>query len=488
MIDERRVAALLAGWDRTDEPLYSAMAAALGRLIATGDLPPGVRLPSERRLADLLSVSRGTVVAAYDLLRNDDLLRSRRGSGTVVAGAPLRVGWSPSRSGLNSVLAPGVLGVDLGPSAIDLRVAGWSSAADLPRAAFVNASRRLAASADGHGCWPAGVPLLREAIAARYTAQGLSTDPDEILVTTGAQQAIHLTAQLALRPGDAVAVEAVTYLGALDVFAAAGTRAVPIACGRSGPDPVVAASVFATARPPVFYAMPSLHNPTGVVTSLATRMQLVRDAAAHSVLIVDDQAVVDTWFGKPLPRPLASIAEEVGDPTRVVTIGSVSKIIWGGLRVGWLRAPRSIIDPLTRLKGISDLGSSVPSQLVAAHLLDRFDEFLERRLPEIRRRRDALVDELHQHLPDWRFTVPDGGLALWVDTGEDAAELASIAAGHGVGVLAGSACSADGSHRTHLRLGYGLAPERLVEGVRRLAAAWADMRGRGDATGYQVVV
>src|SRR4051812_26106173 len=181
------------------------MAAALGRLISTGDLPPGVRLPSERRLADVLSVSRGTVVAAYDLLRNDDLLRSRRGSGTVVAGAPLRGGRSPRGAGLSTVLAPGVLGVDLGPTAGDLPVAGWSSADDLPRAAFVDASRRLAASADGHGCWPAGVPLLREAIAARYTAQGLPTDPDEILVTTGAQQAIHLTAQLALRPGDAVA-------------------------------------------------------------------------------------------------------------------------------------------------------------------------------------------------------------------------------------------------------------------------------------------
>jgi DNA-binding transcriptional MocR family regulator len=206
------------------------------------------------------------------------------------------------------------------------------------------------------------------------------------------------------------------------------------------------------------------------------------------VLIVDDQAIVDTWFGKPLPRTLASIAEEAGDPTRVVTIGSVSKIIWGGLRVGWLRAPRSIIDPLTRLKGLSDLGSSVPSQLVAAHMLDRFDDFLERRLPEIERRRDALVDALHEHLSEWTFTVPDGGLALWIDTGDDAAALASIAAGRGVGVLAGSASSADGSHGTHLRLGYGLAPERLVEGVRRLAAAWADMRGRGDATGYQAVV
>jgi DNA-binding transcriptional MocR family regulator len=476
-MDERQLADLLHGWDRAGGSLKSAMAAGLRTLIARGDLLPGVRLPSERKLADVLAVSRGTVVAAYDELRNEDLLRSRQGSGTVVAGAPLRVGTPMPRAGLSSVLAPGVLGHDLGPAAIDLRVAGWSSADDLPRAAFVDASRKLAASPDGHGCWPAGLPALRTSIAARLTAQGLPTEPDEVLVTTGAQQAIHLVAQLALRPGDAVAAEAVTYLGALDVFAAAGARAIALPTDRRGPD---TATALARAKPRVLYVMPSFNNPTGVVTSLPRREQLLRDAAEHGVLVVDDQAVIDTWFGAPLPPMLATLAE----PGQVVTIGSVSKIIWGGLRVGWIRAARSIIEPLTRLKGLSDLGSSVPSQLVAAHLVDRLDEMKATRLPEIRRRRDAMVSELHAQLPEWTFTVPDGGLALWVDIGTDAAAFASVAAAYGVGVLAGAASSTDGSHRTHLRLGYGLAPERLVEGVRRLASAWA---GR-DTAGMQAVV
>ncbi|MEA3020802.1 MAG: hypothetical protein QOI47_2326 [Actinomycetota bacterium] len=483
-MDEHRLAALLAGWDRAGGPLKSSMAAAVRSLISSGDLPPGVRLPSERRLADALSVSRGTVVAAYDELRSDDLLRSRQGSGTVVAGAPLRVGGPIGRAGLSTVLAPGILGVDLGPSAIDLRVAGWSSADDLPRAAFVDASRKLAASPEGHGCWPAGLPALRASIAARLTAQGLATDVDEVLVTTGAQQAIHLVAQLALRPGDAVATEAVTYLGALDVFAAVGARAVAITCGRHGIEPASAASVFATAKPRLLYSMPGFNNPTGVVTTLASRQKVLRDAAAHGVLVVDDQAVMETWFGAPMPAMLGALADDAGDPTRVITIGSLSKIVWGGLRVGWVRASRSIIDPLTRLKGLSDLGSSVPSQLVAAQLVDRLDELRDGRLPEIRRRRDALVAELRTQLPEWKFTVPNGGLALWVDIGSDAASFAAVAAGHGVGVLAGAASSADGSHTTHLRLGYGLAPERLAEGVRRLAVAWA---GR-DIGGYQAVV
>ena len=476
-MDEHRMAGLLTGWDRAGGSLKAAMAGALRRLVASGDLLPGVRLPSERKLAGVLSVSRGTVVAAYDELRNDDLLRSRQGSGTVVAGAPLRVGAPTGRAGLSTVLAPGILGVDLGAGAIDLRVAGWSSADDLPRAAFVDASRRLAASPEGHGCWPAGVPALRESIATRLTGQGLVTDPDEVLVTTGAQQAIHLVAQLALRPGDAVAAESVTYLGALDVFAAAGARTVAVPCGRTGPD---TSATFKAAKPRLFYAMPSFNNPTGVVTDLDTREQILRDAAEHGVLVVDDQAVMETWFGTPLPPMLATL----GDAAQVITIGSVSKIIWGGLRVGWLRAARSIIDPLTRLKGLSDLGSSVPSQLVAAHLVDRLDEMKAVRIPEIRRRRDAMVTELRTHLPQWRFAVPDGGLALWIDIGVDANEFAAVAASYGVGVLAGSASSADGSHRTHLRLGYGLAPDRLVEGVRRLAAAWA---GR-DAIGHQAVV
>ena len=461
-MDPNRLAALVAGWDGGGDALYAALADALRRLVETGELAPGVRLPSERRLADALSVSRGTVVAAYDLLRADDLVRSRQGSGTVVAGAPLRVGGSFGRSGLSTVLAPGI-----GPDAIDLRVAGWSSADDLPRAAFVDASRALASSPEGHGCWPAGVPVMREAVAARLTAQGLPTEPDQVLITTGAQQAIHLVAQLALRPGDAVAVEAVSYLGALDVFAAAGARTLALPTGKHGPD----TSSLRTTRPRVLFVMPGFHNPTGAVTDVATRKRMLRDAADAGVLVVDDQAIVETWFGAPLPPPLASLAQD--DPTRVLTIGSMSKIVWGGLRIGWVRGARSLIDSLIRLKGLSDLGSSVPSQLVAATLLDDLDALRERRIPEIRRRRDALVDELRTHLPDWRFDVPDGGLALWVDTGRDANAFANLAAGYGVGVLAGSASSADGSHRTHLRLGYGLAPERLAEGVRRLAAAWS---------------
>ena len=474
-MDADRLAALVAGWERPGVSLKAALADALRRLVVGGDLPPGVRLPAERKLAGELNVSRGTVVAAYDELRAEDLLRSRQGSGTVVAGAPLRLGTPAGRAGLNAVLAPGVLGTDLGPGAVDLRVAGWSSADDLPRAAFVDASRRLAASPEGHGCWPAGLPALREAIARRLSAQGLATEPDEVLVTTGAQQAIHLVAQLALRPGDAVAAEAVTYLGALDVFAAAGARTLPVPCGRRGPTDL---SAVADAR--LLYVMPGFNNPTGVVTDLPTRQRLVAAATERGVLVVDDQAVAETWFGPALPPMLATLAP----PTQVVTIGSISKIIWGGLRVGWLRAARSIIDPLTRLKGLTDLGSSVPSQLVAAHLVDRLDEFRDARLPEIRRRRDALVDGLRAELPTWRFDVPDGGLALWVDIGVDATEFASVAAGFGVGVLAGTASSADGSHRTHLRLGYGLAPERLAEGVRRLAAAWAAR----ESTGHQAVV
>jgi DNA-binding transcriptional MocR family regulator len=266
-----------------------------------------------------------------------------------------------------------------------------------------------------------------------------------------------------------VATEPVTYLGALDVFAAASARTLALPCAMR--DVRLA------------YVMAGFNNPTGAVMDVDARSRLLRAAADEGVLVVDDQAVTETWFGaRPLPPPLASLAA----PAQVVTIGSISKIVWGGLRVGWLRAARSIIEPLTRLKGLSDLGSSVPSQLVAATLVDRLDDLKATRLPEIRRRRDAFVDELRAHLPEWRFDVPDGGLALWVDIGVDANEFASVAAGFGVGVLAGTASSADGSHTTHLRLGYGLAPDRLVEGVRRLAAAWQS-RNR-DSAGVQAVV
>jgi DNA-binding transcriptional MocR family regulator len=220
------------------------------------------------------------------------------------------------------------------------------------------------------------------------------------------------------------------------------------------------------------YVVPTYQNPTGSILPEAKRRELARLADDHRTLIVEDLTpTLGTGLG--LPPPIGAFAS----PGRVVTIGSLSKGGWGGLRIGWVRADRAVVMRLAAAKAIDDHGSSILSQAVAIRVLADAAAHAERAERESLLRREAAAAAIREQLPDWRVTPSRGGLSLWVRLPSgDAESFSRVAAGHGVIVRPGPVASPQGAFRDHIRVAVGEEPERLVEGIRRLAIAWSVYR------------
>ncbi|ADG74988.1 transcriptional regulator, GntR family with aminotransferase domain [Cellulomonas flavigena DSM 20109] len=456
-----RLRVLLGTWQHHG-PAYQALADALRGLVRAGTLPLATRLPGEREVADALGVSRTTVTAAYDLLRDEGFLASRRGSGTVTTLPPHAGDRVPTRLG----------GVDDG--LVDLSAAAPSAPPQLA-AACAAALDALPRHTTGTGYTPLGLPALRAAVAERYTRRGTPTTPEQVLVTTGGQQAIHLLTSAYAGPGDRVVVEHPTYPHAIDAVRAAGARAVPVPVTPHGTDLELLASTVHQAAPRLVYLVPDHHNPTG--TSLTTDARArVRDLARRTrTVVVGDETLTDLTLSGPEPEPFAG----AGPADRyVVCVGSASKTFWGGLRVGWLRGHPDVVAALAQRRAHVDIGTSVLDQLVTLELLAHADEVVAQRRATVRAQRDALHSMLAQELPEWRTTVPAGGLSTWVDlTRPVSTALAALAHGHGVRVAPGPAFGVDGTFDDHLRIPFAQPADALRRAVDGLAAAWAVLGG-----------
>lgn len=463
--------AWLGRWSAGRGPLYLLLAARVRQLIDEGLLPPGAPLPPDRRLATALSVGRTTVVAAYDTLRQEGRLVRRQGSGTRVAPAAL----PPPGPRVTETSNPMFLHL-LEPSDGVLLLS--CAAPPSPPRELAEAYAGLVLPQDDLGYHPAGLPALRAAIAHRYAARGVPTDPAQVLVTTGAQQAIGLLTRLLVAPGDGVLVEAPSYPGALDLFREAAAVPYPVAVGPDGLDVPTAIEVMERHRPALAYVVPHLHNPTGSVLPPLLGRRLVAAAESLGVPLVDDEVLSELRFEGAGPPPLCSYGAEV------VGVGSLSKAVWGGLRIGWVRGPAPLVARLARLKALHDLGSDVPAQLVAARLLGAFPPLLAARVAELRAGHDLLRAELARLLPSWQCPPAVGGQTLWVRLPHgDGVCFAQVALRHGVAVLPGSTMDALGGSTRMLRLHFLLPPDTLVEAVRRLATAWAEYAPGAAATG-----
>jgi DNA-binding transcriptional MocR family regulator len=456
----------IRNWRARPGPMAERLAAALRDAIGAGDLAPGARLPPERTLAAALRVSRGTVVAAYDTLRSETWLESRRGSGTYVSAAA----GAPSGPRRDAAVVRGPIGPS-GP-VVDLTVA--SPAADETVVPAVRAAAHdLERQTGGHGYFTAGVPALRAALAAHLARAGLTASEDEILVTTGSQQALALLAAELVAPGDTAIVESPTYAGALDALRSAGARLVSSPVGDEGVTAAAVGRLMARTQPRLVYVTPSFNNPTGAVIPARERGRLARLAGEFQVPLIEDHAVADLAYAEPPPPPLASVAP--GAP--VVTVGSLSKLFWGGLRVGWLRGPRHLVDRLARRKAVADTATAVVDQLAAVRLLAQADAVRARRTAELAARRDLLARLLGDLLPDWTWRTPAGGVCLWARLpAGDARDLAAIALRRGVAVVPGSHLAPDEAWAQHVRVPFTAEPAALETGVARLAGAWAEYR------------
>lgn len=448
-----------------ERPFYAALAAGVRLLVQDGRLPLGVRLPAERDLAAALAVSRTTVTSAYDALREDGYVSSRQGAGSWTALPPVAMTHlqpvTPVFSAHSSLEAL--------PGAIDLGCAA-PSAPGVFAEAVEAAVRQLPRYSCGAGYEPAGLPVLRAAIADRYTRRGLPTRPEEIVVTTGAQHACNLLFHTLVSRGDTVMLERPTYPHALGALRDRGARLVPVGVA-DGWDLDLIAAGMRQAAVRLGYFIPDFQNPTGHLMPEADRIALVEAARAAQAQIIADETFAELGIDTP-PGPPVACYDTGG---RVISVGSASKLFWGGLRIGWIRTTIPLARRLATAREPMDIASPVLEQLITAELFSRLETVRAERTAHLRASRDALVEALRSRLPDWRFEVPPGGMTLWVRLPAPVASaFCEVALRRGVRIVPGPVFGADGVLEDAVRLPYVLSPDLMREAVERMAAAYTE--------------
>jgi len=362
---------------------------------------------------------------------------------------------------------------------VDLVLGAPLPLSGLPLSLFTLPPEEYGALVNDRRYYALGLPTLRQAIASYYGKAGLATRPEQILVTTGAQQGISLCAGLYLRHGDSALVEDPTYFGVLDAFRAAGARIAAVAIESQGLSPATLRQRIVAASPRLVYLTPTFQNPTGVLMPRVARKEVARISADLGVPIIDDGTLFDLALEGSPPPPIAAFAPDAP----VLTLGSLSKLIWPGLRIGWVRAPEPIVDRLARLKSAIDLGCPLLTQAIAVRLLGDIEVIRNLRRQQLKPRRDLLVALLREQFPDWKFSVSSGGLFLWVKLpAGDSRELAQTALRHGVVILPGPLMSGTGRYAGFIRIPFIAEPGALRTGIHRLAAAWRDYRSGADST------
>ena len=454
------LARILGRWHeqpgRRRGPDYAALAGSVKGLLADGRLPLGARLPAERDLAESLGVSRTTVSAAYRSLRDSGHLTSRRGAGS----------WTTLPGG-HHVATSGLWTPNDDFDALDLGVAALAPPPELVPAARA-AVELLPRYMGSTGYHPSGLPELRESVAAGYTARGLPTAAEQIMITNGTQHALDLVLRLCVPAGAPVLVESPTYPNALAALAARRARISTHGLdAATGWDDELLLGALRQTRPRLAYVIPEFQNPTGHLMPVELRERLVAAAHTASVDVVADESFVDLPLdGTPVPPPVAVFDRH----SRVISIGGMSKPYWGGLRIGWVRAAGPLVQRLAALRVGVDMSSPVLDQLVAVELLDRAGTIVTARRAQLAVQRDALLAALADVLPQWRVTVPKGGVTLWAELdGPVSSALARTVEEFGVRVAPGPRFGLDGTLERFLRLPFTLPAADLTEAVQRLA-------------------
>jgi DNA-binding transcriptional MocR family regulator len=472
-MEAHHLVSYLGAWPAGKGPLQRKLARALVEAIRSGALQPGIRLPSERELAQALTISRTTVVGAYGMLRESGCVESRTGSGTWVSksGVAAAARGTAQAGALAASPFLDLLAARNAQDLVDFVLGAPMPLADLPLDRFTLPPEDYGALVHDRRYFPLGLPELRQAIAAYYTKAGVATRPEQVLVTNGAQQAISLCASLCLERGDSALVEDPTYFGALDVFRASGARIAEVPLEAEGLSPATLRERIIATSSRLVYLTPTFQNPTGAVMPRGTRKDVAGIAHDLGVPIIDDCTFFDLAFEGSPPPPIAAYAPDAP----IITIGSLSKLIWPGLRSGWIRAPEPIIERLVRFKSAADLGCAHLPQAIAVRLLADIETIRKLRRQQLKSRRDLLTTLLRERLPDWKFRASSGGLFLWVKLPRgDARELAQTALRHGVQILPGPVMSPTERFADYLRIPFIAEPESLRAGVRRLASAWRE--------------
>lgn len=457
-------------------PLYRQLEEWLAGAIGDGRLLPGDRLPSERALADHLGVSRTTTVTAYRELEARGLVRGSTGRGTYVCAtssagdAPFAWQGRVSTAALRTV-DPTLRSLVQGQDEAIISFAGGMPALDLfPIRAFQNRLNRVLEEGflDALGLGPTeGQPALRRQLAERH-----GVPPEQVIVLAGSQQGLDLVARCLVEPNDVVAVDRPTYLGAIQVFRAAGARMVGWDARRGDLDELE--DLFQRYRPKLLYTNPTFHNPSGRTLSLETRRELLQLAARYRAAILEDDPYSPLYLGR-VPPPSLHALDTSG---LVIYQSTFSKTLAAGLRVSWIVAPAAIVEQIALVRQRADLFGSGAYQLVLAGMLadGSYERHLAALRSEHRRRLDVMTAALRQEIPQGVVTWHnvEGGLYLWLHAQRhmDARILAHQAVAAGVEVISGDHFFADSGGRQEFRLCFTRNPPPVIAaGVTRLASA-----------------
>jgi 2-aminoadipate transaminase len=479
---------------KSGEPLYAQIANYVRRLIETEALQPGVKLPATRELAAELGVDRATIVAAYDALVGQGFATAHVGQGTFVAVQASR-GERRREDRLDPALPLEGINWQQSLSRVARLSADWrppdfssyhaqgdmiSFAGGMPDSSLfpIDAFRRVmneVLRTEGRALLqysPAsGYPPLRRYLADYLVRKGIVVTESDILIVNGSQQGLDLVARTLLDPGDRVVVEGPSYPGALQIFRAYQTEVVTVPMGDDGIRRDLLEGIVPRLAPKCIYVMPTFQNPTGATVSLDGRRELLAIAAKAQVPIIEDDFHNELRYDGAPVIPLRGLDRK----GQVIAVGTFSKILFPGLRVGWIVAPPEVLERLIVAKRVSDFHTSALIQAAIYHFCRRrmLDRHMERMRVEYRRRRDTLLEALSRYAPpDITWTHPQGGFSLMVTLpqGLDTQGLLPEAAHVGVLYTPGTLFYVDGGGRHQLRLSFSETPvERITEGIKRLS-------------------
>ncbi|MFS0872286.1 PLP-dependent aminotransferase family protein [Paenibacillus xylanilyticus] len=467
-------------------PLYRQIELYISQKITTGEWTAGYRLPSQRALAQSMGVNRSTLVTALDNLAAAGMIEGRHGGGTYVSGsgwhalahgaAPdwneaIQEGWYypnlPEVQLINRAeFQHGIIRLGTGELAPEL----------MPEEAFNEILRSLSGrSRTLNYLEPQGSLQLREALSDYLMTCGIQASPSAILIVSGSLQALHLISVGLLPRGSAVLLEKPSYLYSIHAFQSAGLKMNGIPMDAGGLHIQRLKDTLRNGLPqghtsPLLYTIPSFHNPTGSVMSDARRNELMTTAHAGGISILEDAAYTDLWLDEPPPRSLK--ARDLDG--RVLHMGTLSKAVSPGLRLGWLVGPEPVIRRLADIKMQTDYGTSSLAQEAAALWFAEgyYTRHMDHLRPELRRRRNFMLELLERHftgIAEWN--KPAGGFYIWLRFTAGSLSIRQLF--HAClrdGVLIHPGYLYDRLDADHLRLSYAYAsPEEMERGMQLLA-------------------
>ncbi len=433
-LSARELSDLLGPWRTSGGTLSIGLATAIAHLIDAERLSTGTRLPAQRALATELNLSRGTVTTAYEILSGGGYVTAEVGRGSTV---------SMNRRRLRQHRSAQAGGTT--PISIDLSTQSLPAAPSLTKILdlVTPSALRPYLETDGHTAY--GLPVTRAAIARHLTVAGSPTTMDEILVTAGAQQALWLTVFAMTEPGDTVVVEEPTYRGILAVLGGV-QRGLRVEGYPAGPANLDAGSV---SRAQVVYVQSSVHSPTGQVWTSEMLRHFATVVNSEGVLVIDDRSAADLVYDPDMQNTgLTGLIP----PERLVTVGTMSKLFWGGLRIGWIRGHPHTIARMADLKQTMDVTTSIVDQFLTVEALDTANIAASQRRQLLVEHVESTIRVVREVCPGWEPATPSGGSGLWVDTGSDAIEYAMRAQARGVRIADGPSFSASHGFETHVRL------------------------------------